>query len=305
MLFVSRRWHPFNLILVIQIICSICESIVQIDIPQNINSQFEPDIDVSQQLQYSINQSASHLQNDNANEYTIRTIAAPSNTDALVQNVSELPISTTTIAISATTTAKLFLPVADNNKTVAKSDFRKRKVKSVVINQMVDWQCPNITGNSRYLECSCDIPYTLRCSGDIHGLEQIANGLRASKHLVSLLDCTLNNVTFLSDARIFENVSLHGLFISSGEIKRVHRRAFLGIKGPLEVLGLPNNALPSVPWQSLSALTSLDRLDLSSNQIKYLGASDFLVSFIFCYFLNSFCGVKCILIKSKIYSSIL
>ena len=54
---------------------------------------------------------------------------------------------------------------------------------------------------------------------------------------MSLLDCTLKNVTFLSDARIFENVSLHGLVISSGEIKRVHRAAFLGLKTPLQAIG--------------------------------------------------------------------
>lgn len=54
---------------------------------------------------------------------------------------------------------------------------------------------------------------------------------------VSLLDCTLKNVTFLSDAKIFENISLHGLVISSGEIKRVHRSTFLGLKKPLQALG--------------------------------------------------------------------
>lgn len=54
---------------------------------------------------------------------------------------------------------------------------------------------------------------------------------------VSLLDCTLKNVTFLSDTRVFENVSLHGLVISSGEIKRVHRSIFVGLKKPLQALG--------------------------------------------------------------------
>lgn len=33
----------------------------------------------------------------------------------------------------------------------------------------VEWQCPNIT-SSRNLECGCDMPHTLRCSGDIHSL---------------------------------------------------------------------------------------------------------------------------------------
>lgn len=176
-------------------------------------------------------------------------------------------------------TTKRNSSVTQTSKSYNKNDLRKRKIKSASINQYADWKCPNISENSRYLECGCDMPQTLRCSGDIHGLQQIADGLRVSKYGVSLLDCTLKNVTFLSDARIFENVSLHGLVISSGEIKRVHRLAFYGLKTPLQALGLPNNALSDVPSQSLAPLTSLDRLDLSNNRIKSLEASDFLVSY--------------------------
>lgn len=139
------------------------------------------------------------------------------------------------------------------------------------------WKCPNITDN-RSLECGCDVPLTLRCSGDVHGLSLIAEGLRRSTSFVSILDCTLRNVTVLNEARIFEGVSLSGLFISSGEIKRVHRSAFSGLKSPLQILGLPNNALLSVPSNSLQQLTSLDRLDLSNNEIKILSPTDFVVS---------------------------
>lgn len=189
------------------------------------------------------------------------------------------------VQILTTTTAKNQSPMILNNKLKAstaklynKMDARKRKIKSAQVDSYADWKCPNISVNSRYLECGCDMPQTLRCSGDIHGLQQIAHGLRTSIYPVSLLDCTLKNVTFLSDARIFANVSLHGLVISSGEIKRVHRQAFQGLKTPLQALGLPNNALSTVPSASLTPLTSLDRLDLSNNRIKYLDASDFLVS---------------------------
>lgn len=139
------------------------------------------------------------------------------------------------------------------------------------------WTCPNITDN-RSLECGCDVPLTLRCSGDAHSLTLIADVLRKSKSSVSILDCTLRNVTVLNEARIFEGVSLSGLFISSGEIKRVHRLAFTGLKTPIQILGLPNNALSSVPSNSLQQLTSLDRLDLSNNEIKILSPTDFLVS---------------------------
>lgn len=147
------------------------------------------------------------------------------------------------------------------------------------------WVCPNITQNRNLdVECGCDIPLTLRCSGDVHGLGLIAEALRTSKSSVTLLDCTLKNVTVLSEARIFENVSLHGLFISSGEIKRVHRSAFLGMNTPLQTLGLPNNALTNVPSNSLQQLTSLDRLDLSNNKIKSLASTDFLVCLYFLTF---------------------
>lgn len=188
--------------------------------------------------------------------------------------IDNVQITVTTVSPSILNKSKSY-----TGKVYNKNDLRKRKIKSASVDLYADWKCPNISMNSRYLECGCDIPQTLRCSGDIHGLQQIAQGLRAAKYPVSLLDCTLKNVTFLSDARIFENVSLHGLVISSGEIKRVHRQAFQGLNTPLQVLGLPNNALSTVPSASLTSLTSLDRLDLSNNRIKYLDASDFLVSF--------------------------
>lgn len=142
-----------------------------------------------------------------------------------------------------------------------------------------NWKCPNITDNKNSLECGCDVPFTLRCSGDVHGLSLIAKGLRTSTSIVSILDCTLRNVTVLNEARIFENVSsqvsLTGVFISSGEIKRIHRLAFSGLQTPLQILGLPNNALTSVPSNAFQQLTSLDRLDLSNNDIKLLAPTDF------------------------------
>ncbi|ETN62672.1 leucine-rich transmembrane protein [Anopheles darlingi] len=156
-------------------------------------------------------------------------------------------------------------------------DKRFGMMSSAVLDtpDLSDWQCPSVA-NSGNLECSCDLPHTLRCSGDMHGLEVIADSLRRSPYTVSLLDCTLKNVSTISDASIFQNVSLQGLVISSGEIKRVHRMAFAGIRTPLQALGLPNNALTGVPMQALAPLTQLDRLDLSSNRIKSLQNTDFL-----------------------------
>lgn len=58
-------------------------------------------------------------------------------------------------------------------KLYRKPDTRKRKIESTAIVVNTDsngvWKCPNITSN-RNLECSCDMPHTLRCSGDIHSL---------------------------------------------------------------------------------------------------------------------------------------
>lgn len=98
--------------------------------------------------------------------------------------------------------------------------------------------------------------------------------MRTTPYSVALLDVALRNVTFLSDARIFDKVSIRCLIISSGEIKRVHKSAFLGIEGSLLALGLPGNALVSVPWNSIASLVQLERLDLSNNKIKALGTSD-------------------------------
>lgn len=130
--------------------------------------------------------------------------------------------------------------------------------------------------NSGYNLCSLLIffSFRLRCNGDLHGLSILSDHLRTSPYSVALLDVSLRNVTFLSDARIFDKVSLRCLIISSGEIKRVHKSAFLGIRGPLLALGLPGNALASVPWNSISTLAELERLDLSNNRIKALGTSD-------------------------------
>ncbi|SPP73820.1 TLR4 interactor with leucine rich repeats [Drosophila guanche] len=190
-------------------------------------------------------------------------------------------VSAAAVPVAATTTGK------SRSKSSAVKYFnkgtpKKRKAEQVsslplpVDDGLMEWKCPNITSSrNAELECGCDLPHTLRCNIDLHGLLLLADRLRTSPYSVSLLDCSLRNVTFLSDAKIFDGVSLHGLVISSGEIKRVHKSAFLGIKGPLQALGLPGNALLSVPWNALSTLGALERLDLANNKIKALGTADF------------------------------
>lgn len=60
-------------------------------------------------------------------------------------------------------------------KFVNKGSSIKRHRESVDVSSIpigdatTEWRCPNITG-SRSLECGCDLPHTLRCNGDVHGL---------------------------------------------------------------------------------------------------------------------------------------
>lgn len=94
---------------------------------------------------------------------------------------------------------------------------------------------------------------------------------------MSLLDCTVQNVTAISEP-LLEGVALHGLVVSSGEIREIHQTAFKGLAAPLQALGLPNNQLTAVPTQALMSLPELDRLDLSGNRMKSLDASSFKVT---------------------------
>jgi hypothetical protein len=93
-----------------------------------------------------------------------------------------------------------------NSADKKNSMLLKKSLSIIQSNEDGTWRCPNITDN-RSLECGCDVPLTLRCSGDVHGLSLIAEGLRRSTSQVSILDCTLKNVTVLSESKIFERVS--------------------------------------------------------------------------------------------------
>lgn len=81
----------------------------------------------------------------------------------------------------------------------------------------------------------------------------------------------------LLPAHFLEDVALHGLVVSTGELRRVHENAFIGLAKPLQALGLPNNLLDSVPTIALSHLVGLERLDLSQNKLKMLEADSFKV----------------------------
>lgn len=93
---------------------------------------------------------------------------------------------------------------------------------------------------------------------------------------ISLLDVTVTGI-FVLPARFLENVALHGLVVSTGELRRVHENAFTALARPLQALGLPNNLLEAIPTIALSQLVGLDRLDLSHNKLKTLEADSFKV----------------------------
>jgi Leucine-rich repeat (LRR) protein len=135
-----------------------------------------------------------------------------------------------------------------------------------------EWKCPEFNEQPR-ISCSCDLPHTLRCSTDKSLLPTLTRRL-SSTSSVSLLDCTVQNLTTLQ-SRFLEGVSLHGLVISSGELTYVSDRAFVGLKTPLQALGLPNNQLQTVPTVALSFLPGLDRLDLSHNKLIKLNSTSF------------------------------
>nr|CAD7201217.1 unnamed protein product [Timema douglasi] len=135
-----------------------------------------------------------------------------------------------------------------------------------------EWVCPDIN-RPPSATCSCDLPHTLRCAGDRSALRVIGRALRGLPG-VSLLDCTVQDVVSLVDP-VLEGVSLHGLVVSSGELRRVSERAFSRLVGPLQALGLPNNRLESVPTGALAILSSLDRLDLSHNVLRSLTERSF------------------------------
>lgn len=137
-----------------------------------------------------------------------------------------------------------------------------------------EWKCPEV----RNVSCACDLPHTLRCTGGKSTFETVARALRrlSGTSSISLLDCTVQNVGALP-ARLLDGVSLHGLVVSSGEIKSVSDAAFDGLAAPLQALGLPNNLLERVPSSALAALGGLERLDLSHNRLHTVHNNSFKV----------------------------
>lgn len=143
-----------------------------------------------------------------------------------------------------------------------------------VVSEDTEWKCP--TFDDSKISCLCDYPHTLRCSTDLIFFQNIADQLRklSPEAQVSLLDCTVTNATYLPGP-LLQGVSLHGLVLTSGELKNISKDAFFGLSSPLEALGLPNNHLEIVPTEALNVLYQLERLDLSGNNFSRLNDLSF------------------------------
>lgn len=98
--------------------------------------------------------------------------------------------------------------------------------------------------------------------------------LLSEEESISLLDLSVENMTVLPDS-FLAGASLHGLVVTSGELRSVSDRAFRGLFPPLQALGLPSNRLETIPSNSFQFLKDLERLDLSNNGVVRLNGSSF------------------------------
>lgn len=149
-----------------------------------------------------------------------------------------------------------------------------------------EWTCPRVevrSGDdvSPAIGCRCDLAHTLRCTGaalaEWRDIESIVAALRRlpQSQSVSLLDISVRNLSRVVGQGFFDQVSLHGLVISSGELVEVSDDALAGLASSLTALGLPNNRLSHVPLGALLPLVHLERLDLSNNRIHIVTSHSF------------------------------
>jgi len=133
------------------------------------------------------------------------------------------------------------------------------------------WRCPSVTPPPP-ITCTCSLPHTLRCDGSLGTLplSSLLSSLTSlpPRHL-TLLDLSVRGAPSLPP-RALAPLQVEGLVVSTGSLRHLPARAFAGLEASLTALGLPGNALASVPTQALAPLTRLARLDLSSNSLTSL-----------------------------------
>ncbi|KAK6643639.1 hypothetical protein RUM43_005149 [Polyplax serrata] len=134
------------------------------------------------------------------------------------------------------------------------------------------WKCPEL--NDTTASCICEFPQALRCSINLNLLKGLVACLKdlPTDEVISLLDLTIPNITHLPGHQL-EGVSLHGLVLTSGDLRNLSTDAFFGLSTPLQALGLPNNKLDRMPVEALKTLTKLEQLDLSFNNLSSLNST--------------------------------
>lgn len=127
---------------------------------------------------YTLSQSSSQNDKSNTTQILINENSATTSflnllNSTIVQNNN----SPSTKFNFPSTTAIPSVFQSKSPKLFNKIDSKKLSQRTIEISHDDDtseWKCPNIS-QSRNLECGCDMPHTLRCSGDIHSLEVIVN----------------------------------------------------------------------------------------------------------------------------------
>lgn len=109
------------------------------------------------------------------------TSSSTSTTSSTIPSSVTSPTTPTAYVVSAAAVPALVAgrgkSKSTSGKYVNKSSPRKRKAEQVsslplpVDDALMEWKCPNITGTrNAELECGCDLPHTLRCNIDLHGM---------------------------------------------------------------------------------------------------------------------------------------
>ncbi|CRK93334.1 CLUMA_CG006875, isoform A [Clunio marinus] len=81
----------------------------------------------------------------------------------------------------------------------------------------------------------------------------------------------INNSTIRKlENKVFQNLQLHNVQLSSCKLKQIDENAFHGQEAHLKNLNLQDNMLEEVPVKTLSSLTRLNLLDLSKNKINHI-----------------------------------
>lgn len=117
------------------------------------------------------------LEDTTTSTTTTPAASAAATTTTTVTTPSAYVISAAAVPAFNAATPKSKSKLA-TGKYFNKNSPRKRKAEQVSslplpvdTDGLLEWKCPNISGTrNAELECGCDLPHTLRCNIDLHGL---------------------------------------------------------------------------------------------------------------------------------------